>query len=126
MELRSIYYCKKCKNLVELTSVGGGTLVCCGEPMILLEANTEDAANEKHVPVVESTAKGIKVTVGSVEHPMIDTHWIEFIEVLTEDGVYRKELKPGMAPVAEFNINIDEVIEVREFCNLHMLWSYKK
>jgi len=111
---------------VELTSVGGGTLVCCGEPMILLEANTEDAANEKHVPVVESTAKGIKVTVGSVEHPMIDTHWIEFIEVLTEDGVYRKELKPGMAPVAEFNINIDEVIEVREFCNLHMLWSYKK
>ncbi|HPY97371.1 MAG TPA: desulfoferrodoxin [Candidatus Cloacimonadota bacterium] len=124
--LRSMYYCKRCKNLVEVTSVGGGELVCCGEPMILLKSNTEDAANEKHVPVVEAIENGIRVTVGSVEHPMVTEHFIEFIEVLTKDGVYRKELKPGMKPVAEFCIKLEDVIEVREFCNLHMLWSNKK
>ncbi len=124
-ELRSLYYCKHCKNLVEVVSTGQEALVCCSEAMIKLKANTTDAANEKHVPVIEETSTGIKVTVGSVEHPMTEEHYIVFIEILTENEVIRKELKPGMKPQAEFNVKRDDVLEVREFCNLHMLWSAK-
>jgi len=124
-ELRSLYYCKHCKNLVEVTQIGAEALVCCGEPMTLLKANTTDAAGEKHVPVITETADGILVTVGSVEHPMTEEHHIVFIEVITESEVYRKELKPGMKPQAEFPIKRADVIEVREFCNLHMLWATK-
>lgn len=123
--LRSLYYCKHCKNLVEVVQAGGGELVCCGEAMILLKANTTEAANEKHIPVIEETPTGIKVTVGSVEHPMTEEHYIVFIEVLTESEVIRKELKPGMKPQAEFNVKKSDVLEVREFCNLHMLWAAK-
>ncbi len=123
--LRSLYYCKHCKNLVEVVQAGGGELVCCGEAMTLLKANTTEAANEKHIPVIEETPTGIKVTVGSVEHPMTEEHYIVFIEVLTENEVIRKELKPGMKPQAEFNVKKSDVLEVREFCNLHMLWAAK-
>lgn len=123
--LRSLYYCKHCKNLVEVVQAGGGELVCCGEAMTLLKANTTEAANEKHIPVIEETPTGIKVTVGSVEHPMTEEHYIVFIEVLTESEVIRKELKPGMKPQAEFNVKKSDVLEVREFCNLHMLWAAK-
>lgn len=123
--LRSLYYCKHCKNLVEVVQAGGGELVCCGEAMTLLKANTTEAANEKHIPVIEETPTGIKVTVGSVEHPMTEEHYIVFIEVLTENEIIRKELKPGMKPQAEFNVKKSDVLEVREFCNLHMLWSAK-
>jgi superoxide reductase len=121
--LREIYECEHCGNVVEVVQVGGASLVCCGEKMTKLEAQTDDYVNEKHVPVLEATDDGVKVTVGSTLHPMEDDHLIRFIEVLTADKVLRAELSSGDEPVAEFNVSEDEIIEVREFCNKHGLWK---
>jgi superoxide reductase len=120
-ELKQVYRCNKCGNIVEVLHIGGGTLVCCGEPMECLKENSVDAAKEKHVPVVEKTASGVKVTVGSVLHPMTAEHYIEWIEVISGEQVYRKQLKPGQKPVAEFNISGS--VSVRAYCNLHGLWK---
>ena len=122
-QLRELYYCAKCKNLVEVLQIGAGALVCCGDAMVLLKANNTEAANEKHIPVVVEKDGSIEVTVGSVEHPMTEEHYIVFIECLTSKKVYRKELKPGDKPKACFPVKKEDVLEVREFCNLHMLWS---
>jgi len=121
-ELRQIYKCEICGNIVEVVHNSGGDLVCCGQPMTLKKENTQDAAVEKHVPVVEKIEGGIRVKVGAVEHPMTEEHHIEFIEVHTENKVYRKYLKPGEKPVAEFKLD-EEVLYVREYCNLHGLWK---
>lgn len=121
--LRQIWHCPICGNVVEVVFVGGGTLVCCGHPMELLEGNTVDAAKEKHVPVVTDLGDKIEVAVGSVAHPMEEKHYITFIEVLTEKKVFRKELKPGMEPKAVFRVKMEKVIGVREYCNLHGLWK---
>jgi superoxide reductase len=118
-----IFKCEKCGNIVEMLHGGAGELICCGEPMKLYEENTTDAAQEKHVPVVEKTADGFKVTVGSVAHPMLEEHLIEWIQVVTDDGrAYRTYLKPGDAPEATFCIAADRVT-AREYCNLHGLWK---
>lgn len=122
MELNQIYKCSVCGNIIEVVHVGGGELVCCGKPMNLLTENTTDAATEKHVPVVEMTPDAVHVTVGEVEHPMEEKHYIEFIEVLTDGKVYRKFLHPGERPKATFEISATQV-EVREYCNLHGLWK---
>jgi superoxide reductase len=121
-EVNEIYKCNICGNIVETVHVGGGELVCCGEPMELLEANTVDAAKEKHVPVVEKTATGVKVKVGSVPHPMEEKHYIEWIELIADGTAYRKFLKPGDAPEAEFCITAQSMT-AREYCNLHGLWK---
>ncbi|MCP4582357.1 MAG: desulfoferrodoxin [candidate division Zixibacteria bacterium] len=122
-EKLQIYKCEKCGNMVEIVRKGAGTLVCCNQPMTLQTENTTDAAIEKHVPVIEKTSDGFKVTVGSITHPMQDDHFIEWIEVVTDDDkAYRKFLKPGDVPEAEFCIDTDKVT-VREFCNLHGLWK---
>lgn len=121
--LRELYYCEICHNLVEIVQEGMPALVCCKQPMTKLEAKGEDQGLEKHVPVVEKTSNGILVKVGSVEHPMEEKHHIKFIEVLTKDKVYRAELRYDEKPVAEFPVNIEDVIEVREFCNIHGLWK---
>jgi superoxide reductase len=121
-ELRQIYKCDVCGNIVEVVHNAGGTLVCCGKPMTLKGENTQDAAVEKHVPVIEKIEGGIRVKVGAVEHPMLEEHHIEFIEVHTENKVYRKFLKPGEKPVAEFKLE-EEVLFAREYCNLHGLWK---
>jgi superoxide reductase len=101
---------------------GGGELVCCGQPMNLFVENTVDAAKEKHVPVLEQTAGGIAVKVGSVPHPMEQKHYIEWVEVIADGKAYRQFLKPGEAPEAVFNIDAAEVT-AREYCNLHGLWK---
>mgnify|MGYP000935017971 FL=1 len=124
MQKNDIYRCQVCGNMVEVVSVGGGTLTCCGQPMTLQTENTTDAAVEKHVPVVEQQDGRVKVTVGSVIHPMVESHYIQFIEVITANKVYRKYLKPGEEPVAEFNVS-EPVVNVREYCNLHGLWAKK-
>ena len=93
-KLREIYRCPVCGNIVEVLNAGAGELVCCGKPMILLKENTTDAAQEKHVPVVEKTTNGYHVRVGSVEHPMLNEHYIQWIELLTPKSVLRCELKP--------------------------------
>ena len=121
-ELRQIYKCEICGNIVEVVHNSGGTLVCCGKDMTLQVENTTDAAVEKHVPVSEKIDGGIKVKVGAVQHPSLEEHHIEFIEVHTENKVYRKFLKPGEKPEAEFKLE-EEVLFVREYCNLHGLWK---
>jgi superoxide reductase len=123
-EKLQVYKCSVCGNIVEVVHVGGGDLVCCGQPMILLTENTTDAAKEKHVPVIEKTAKGFLVKIGSVPHPMEDKHFIEWIELVADEKAYRKFLKPGDAPQAEFCIEATNVT-AREYCNLHGLWSAK-
>jgi superoxide reductase len=117
-----IYKCEVCGNIVEVLHEGAGELVCCGQPMILREENTVDAAKEKHVPVVEKTTGGSKVKVGSVAHPMEEKHYIEWIEVIADGKAYRQFLKPGEAPEAVFNIEAGEVT-AREYCSLHGLWK---
>ncbi len=122
-KLRELYYCSICGNLVEMTQAGEGELVCCGEPMEKLEPKKEDKGNEKHVPVTSEKDGGILVKVGEVPHPMEEKHWINFIEVCTEDMVLRKELKPGDEPEGWFNVDPDDVINVRIYCNVHSLWA---
>lgn len=116
-----IYKCEHCGNIVEVLHGAGAQLICCGEPMSLMGENTTDAAQEKHVPVVEKTSDGIKVTVGSVAHPMGDDHSIEWIEMVDGDAVCRKDLKPGDAPEAVFPCT-SETAYARAYCNLHGLW----
>ena len=117
-----VYQCSICGNMVEVVRAAAGQLVCCGQPMDLLEENDTDAALEKHVPVVEKVEGGIKVQVGSVPHPMEDAHHIEWIEAIVDGKAYRQFLNPGDAPEATFCIEGGQ-IAVREFCNLHGLWK---
>jgi len=120
-ERLQVYKCEHCGNIVEVLHGGAGELVCCGQPMVLLTENTVDAAREKHVPVVEKIDGGVKVSVGSVAHPMEENHYIEWIELLADGKAYRQFLEPGDAPEATFDIEADQVF-AREFCNLHGLW----
>ena len=116
--------CRHCGNIVGMVVDAGVPVVCCGEPMHELVANTEDAAKEKHVPVIEQDGNIVTVKVGSVEHPMLDEHYIQFIYLLTKEGGQRKPLKPGEKPVAKFAFAPgDEVIAAYEYCNLHGLWK---
>jgi superoxide reductase len=117
-----VYKCDLCGNIVEVLHGGQGTLVCCGQDMILQVENTVDAAKEKHVPVIEKIDGGYKVSVGSVAHPMEEKHYIEWIELIAGDIAYRQFLKPGDAPEAVFMVDAAEV-SAREFCNLHGLWK---
>ena len=118
-----IYKCEICGNIVELTHGGAGQLVCCGEPMKQMEAQTAEMATEKHVPVIERTETGYRVTVGSTLHPMIDKHYIEWIELITGDRIYRRYLEPGIDPVAEFHTGDLGQVSAREYCNIHGLWK---
>ena len=125
LEKLQVYKCDICGNMVEVLNAGGGTLTCCGKPMTLLTENTVDAAVEKHIPVAEEKDGELLVKVGEVEHPMLAEHFIQWIEVITKDGqVLRKHLNPEEKPVASFKVNGD-VDRVREYCNLHGLWSNK-
>jgi len=120
--MNEVYKCSVCGNIVEVVHTGVGTLVCCGQPMVRQNENTTDASREKHVPVVERTADGILVKVGSAPHPMEEKHYIEWIEVIANGKVMRAHLKPGMKPEAEFPCKADTVT-VREYCNIHGLWK---
>ncbi|WP_027631670.1 desulfoferrodoxin [Clostridium hydrogeniformans] len=121
-KLNEVYKCETCGHMVEVVHPSMANLVCCGKPMTHLVENTVDAAKEKHVPVIEKIDGGVLVKVGSVEHPMEEKHYIEWIEVITENKVYRKHLNPGEKPEAKFLIE-EEIISVREYCNLHGLWK---
>ena len=117
-----LYRCELCGNIVALVKNGGGELVCCGKPMVKLEAGVTDGAAEKHVPVFEKDGNTLKVQIGSVEHPMTEEHHIEWIAVETPRKIQRHVLEPGEAPRAEFVIDDDEFV-VYEYCNLHGLWK---
>jgi superoxide reductase len=119
--LLQIYKCEVCGNIVEMVHEGAGELVCCNETMKRFVENTVDAAKEKHVPVKEKIAGGLKVKVGSVPHPMEEKHWIEWVEIISGGKAYRQFLKPGDAPEAVFPVEGD--FTAREYCNLHGLWK---
>ena len=122
-ERMEIYKCEICGNIVEMTHGGAGELVCCGEPMVHMEEHTADMATEKHVPVIEKIDGGYRVTVGSTLHPMIDSHYIEWIELISGDKIYREHLKPGMDPIAEFKTSDLGEVSAREYCSIHGLWK---
>lgn len=117
-----VYKCEVCGNMTEGLHEGKGVMVCCGQEMTVLTENTTEAAKEKHIPVVEKTADGYKVKVGTVAHPMDEKHHIEWIELIAGNRVYRQYLKPGEAPEADFAISAAQV-KARAYCNLHGLWS---
>ena len=122
--MMEFYICRRCGNLVEKIVKAGGTLVCCGEPMEKLEANSTVAATEKHYPVVELKGNVVKVKVSDVTHPMLPEHWIQWIALETEKGVQRVDLEPGEEPVAEFALaDGDKAVAAYEHCNLHGLWK---
>lgn len=121
-EKLNIFKCDICGIIVETLHGGAGSLVCCNKNMRLLKENQSDGAVEKHVPVIEFVNDGIDVSVGSLEHPMTEEHFIEWIEIIADGKVYRQELKPGQKPQAFFPVKPDEV-SVREYCNLHGLWK---
>ena len=125
--LNEIWVCPVCGNRIEVVTVGGGPLICCGQAMHLEVANTDDTAvTEKHVPVIEKVADGYLVKIGSTPHPMSADHHIEWIELMIGDRVVdRYQLQPNEAPEALFRVTIPEGEKVwaREYCNLHHLWS---
>jgi superoxide reductase len=116
-----VYKCEECGNIVEVLQGGAGDLVCCGVEMKLLEEKTADSSTEKHVPVIEKSADGYTVTVGSTLHPMKEEHFIQWIELIADGISYFQYLKPGDEPVAKFCVSADNV-SAREYCNLHGLW----
>jgi len=119
---KQVYRCNVCGNIVEVLHAGKGELVCCGQPMELLQEKTTDVGLEKHVPVIETTDRGIKVKVGEVTHPMEEKHYIEWIEVITDSGSCQQLLKPGDKPEAEFEIK-PQTVAAREYCSIHGLWK---
>ena len=124
-ERKQVWKCDTCGNIIEVLHAGAGQLVCCGKPMELMEPKyTEAGGYEKHLPVVEVKGETYTVTVGSVEHPMIDAHWIEWIALDTDKGTIRKYLNPGEKPVAVFTTK-DRVKQASEYCNIHGHWATK-
>ncbi len=123
MELK-FYICKHCGNIIAYVKKPGCDVVCCGEKMTELVPGESDGAREKHVPVVSKNGNIVTVNVGSVDHPMLDNHYIEWIAIQTKQGNQRKALKPGEKPCAQFALlDGDEVVNVYEYCNLHGLFK---
>lgn len=121
-KLNQIYKCAICGNITEVVHAGGGELVCCGQPMLLLTESKHDEGQEKHVPIIEKTENGTLIKVGSVPHPMTEDHYIEWIEVMIGDKIIRRMLKPGEPSELEICTQEDN-ITARTYCNIHELWS---
>ena len=117
------YICEHCKNIVGLIHDSGVPLVCCGQKMTKLEPGTVEASVEKHLPVVSVEGDKVKVTVGSVLHPMSEEHNISWVYLLTDRGGQRKCLKPDSEPVVEFSLADEKPVAVYAYCNLHGLWK---
>ena len=118
------FRCEHCGNIIDFVKASGVPVVCCGEKMKELVPNTSEGAHEKHVPVVTVEGNKVTVRVGSVDHPMLPEHFIEWIALETCCGFYRRSLKPGDAPVAEFYLKEGETVkETYAYCNLHGLWK---
>ena len=118
------YICETCGNIITHVNASGVPVVCCGKPMKELVPGTTDAAVEKHVPVYSVEGNTVTVQVGSVEHPMLDVHFIQWVAVESKEGVQIKYLQPGQAPKAVFALSEgDELVAVYEYCNLHGLWK---
>ncbi|MCX6736662.1 MAG: desulfoferrodoxin [Candidatus Parcubacteria bacterium] len=121
-EKNQIYQCSVCGQIIEILEPGKGQLVCCGLNMNLLKEKNQDEGMEKHVPVLNRNENGWQIQVGTLPHPMEETHYIKWIELISIDGVYRIYLKPGDMPAGDFQINTEN-IKVRIYCNVHGLWQ---
>ena len=119
---KQVYRCNVCGNIIEVLHTGVGELVCCGQPMELLQEKVADTELEKHVPVIEATDSGIKVKVGDVPHPTEEKHYIEWVEIIADGKNCRIFLKPGEKPEVDFDIKPQKVT-AREYCSIHGLWK---
>jgi len=119
------YRCNVCGNIVGLIESGGGVLECCKTPMEKLVPNSQEAAVEKHIPVIKRNGNSLKVVIGSVEHPMIAAHYIQWICVMNGSKVQRVRLLPGEKPEANFTLDSNETVDVFAYCNIHGLWTAK-
>ena len=117
------YICPHCGNIVEMVHDAGVKPFCCGQKMNELIPNTVDASGEKHIPAVKVGEGVVEVNVGSVDHPMVDVHWIEWVQLVTDKGSYRKWLNPGEAPKVKFLLSEEKPVAVYAYCNLHGLWK---
>ena len=123
MELK-FYRCKVCGKIIAIVKDTGVPTICCGEEMEQIIPGTTDADVEKHVPVITVNGNTVEVKVGSVDHPMLPEHYIEWIALSTKQGNQRKCLKAGDAPKATFAlVDGDEVVKAYAYCNLHSLWA---
>ena len=120
---QKFYICEHCGNIIAKVKDAGVPVMCCGQKMKEIVPGTTDAAVEKHVPAYQVEGNLVKVQVGSVEHPMIPEHYIEWVYVKTERGGQRKALKPGEKPCVEFLVKDDKPLAVYAYCNLHGLWK---
>ena len=124
--MKKFFVCKHCGNMIGLLHDAGVPMMCCGEKMVELVPNTTDAAQEKHVPVATVEGNKVVVNVGSVNHPMLDEHWIQWVYLETDKGGHRKVLNPGEKPNVVFALTEEEKpLAVYEYCNLHGLWVAK-
>ena len=117
------YVCPHCGNLVEMVQDSGVKPVCCGQKMHELIPGSVDASAEKHVPDVRLSDSMVEVNVGSINHPMEDVHWIEWVQLVTDKGSYRKHMHPGEAPNVKFLLSGEKPLAVYAYCNLHGLWK---
>ena len=121
-KINEIYRCNLCGNMVEAIVEGAGELVCCGEAMELLEPRQLPEGGVKHIPVITKEDGKIVVTMGEEAHPMLEEHYINFVELIVGDQVYRANLKPGDEPKAVFDVNAEvEDVKAIEYCNIHGL-----
>ena len=125
-EKMAVYKCNVCGNIVEVINAGEGCLTCCSVPMEkMCEKSNDEAANEKHVPIITMEGETKTIRVGSIPHPMEEKHYIMFIEAISKDDKYitRKYLTPGEEPKMEFKINSKDDFKAREYCNIHGFWK---
>ena len=123
MKNAKFYICPHCGNIVEMVHDAGVPLICCGQKMDRLVPGAVEASGEKHIPVVKVSDGLVEVNVGSVDHPMVDVHWIEWVQLNTDKGSYRKRLNPGEAPNVKFLLSDEKPLAVYAYCNLHGLWK---
>ena len=123
MKNAKFYVCPHCGNIVEMVHDAGVNPVCCGQKMNELVPNTVEASGEKHIPAVKVEGGIVEVNVGSVDHPMVDVHWIEWVQLITDKGIQRKYLNPGEAPNVKFILGGEKPVAVYAYCNLHGLWK---
>ena len=123
MKNSKFYVCPHCGNIVEMVNDAGEKPFCCGQKMNELVPGSVDASHEKHVPDVKVGEDVVEVNVGSVNHPMEEVHWIEWVQLVSDKGSYRKWLNPGEAPNVKFLLNGEKPLAVYAYCNLHGLWK---
>jgi len=123
MKNNKFYICAHCGNIIEKIHDAGVPVICCGQKMDELVPNTVEASGEKHIPAVSVKDGIVEVNVGTVDHPMVDVHWIEWVQLQTDKGSRRHYLNPGEAPNVKFLLGDEKPVAVYAYCNLHGLWK---